>query len=71
MDVVILANYTTHKITFTGLEDPESHLTAFNAQMIISGGTNAIHCKMFMGMLTETSLQWCVALPDGHITSFD
>jgi len=57
--------------TFTGVEDPESHLIAFNAQMIISGGTDAKHCKMFMGTLTGMTLQWFVGLPDGHITSFD
>ena len=71
MDVVILANYITPKITFTGIEDPESHLTTFNAQMIISGGTDTIHCKMFIGTLTCTTLQLFVGLSDGHITSFD
>ena len=71
MDVAIPANYITPKITFTCVEDPESHLTTFNAQMIISGGTDDIHCKMFMGTLKGTTLQWFVGLPDGHITSFD
>jgi len=61
MDAIIPANYITPKIVFTGVEDPESHLTVFNAQMIILGGTNAIHCKMFMGTFTSTN---------GHITSF-
>jgi len=71
MDVIIPANYITPKIVFTGVEDPESHLIAFNAQMIISRGTNAIHCKMFMGMFIGTMLQWFSGLPDGHITFFD
>jgi len=35
MDAAIPANYIMPKITFTGVEDPESHLTTFNAQMII------------------------------------
>jgi len=39
--------------------------------MIISRGTDVIHCKMFMGTLTGTTLQWFVGLLDGHITSFD
>jgi len=71
MDVVIPANYITPKITSTGVEDLESHLTTFYAQMIISGGTDAIHCKMFMGTLTGTTLQWFVGFSDGHITFFD
>jgi len=58
-------------ITFTGVEDPESHLTTFNTQMIISGGTDAIHSKMLMGTLTGMALQWFVGLLDGHITSFN
>ena len=56
MDAAIPVNYITPKIIFTGVEDPESHLTSFNAQMIISGGTNAIHCKMFDGRGPRTSL---------------
>ena len=71
MDVIIPANYITSKIVFTGVEDLESHFTAFNAQMIILGGTNTIHCKMFMGTFMGTTLQWSSGLPDGHITSFD
>ena len=39
--------------------------------MIIYGGIDAIHCKMFMGTFTSTTLQWFSGLPDGHITSFD
>jgi len=66
MDVVIPANFMIPKIVFTGVEDPETHLTTFNAQMMISGGMNVMHCKMFMG----TTLQWFVGLRNGHITSF-
>jgi len=71
MHVVIPANFITPKIVFTGVEDPEIHLTTFNSQIMISGGTNAMHCKMFMGTFSGTTLQWFVDLPDGHITSFD
>jgi len=64
-------HYITPKIVFTGVEDPENHLTTFNAQMIIYGGANAVHCKMFMGTFTGTTLQWFSGLPDRHIISFD
>jgi len=39
--------------------------------MMISGGTNAMHCKLFMGTFSGTALDWFISLPDGHITSFD
>ena len=52
------AHYMAPKIAFTGVEDPESHLTTFNAQMIISG------------TFTGTAIQWFSGLPDGHISSF-
>jgi len=70
MDAVIPVIFITSKIFFTGAEDPKAHLTTFNAQMMISGGTNAMHCKMFMGTFTVTTLQCFVGLPDDHITSF-
>jgi len=71
IDALIPANYITPKIVFKIVENPENHLTTFNVQMIIFGGTYAIHCKMFMGTFTSTSLQWFSGLPNGHITSFD
>jgi len=52
------------------VEDPESHLTAFNAQMITSGGSDVVRCKMLMGTFTGTTIQWFSGLPDGHISSF-
>jgi len=57
MEVVVPTNFVTPKITFTGIEDPKAHLTAvFHAQMMILGGTNAIYCKLLMGMFTGTAL---------------
>jgi len=71
MDPIIPTNFITPKIVFTGVEDLETNLTTFNAQMMISGGPDVMHCKIFMGTFTSTTLQWFVGLPDGHITSFD
>jgi len=39
--------------------------------MMLSGGSDAMHCKLFMSTLSCTTLDWFVSLPDGHITSFD
>jgi len=56
MNVVIPTNFMTPKITFTGIEDPEAHITAFHTQMMISDGTNAMHYKLFMGTFSSTTL---------------
>jgi len=71
MDESMPPHYITPKIAFfTRIEDPEIHLTTFNAQMIISGGSDAIRCKMFMGNFIGKTLQWFSGIPDGQITSF-
>jgi len=49
---------------FSSVEDPESHLAAFMAQMIISGGSDAIRCKILMGTFTGTTLQWFSGILD-------
>jgi len=70
MDEPMPANSVAPKIAFMGVEDPGSHLIAFNAQMIITGGSDAVRCKMFMGTFTGTTIQWFSGLPNGHISSF-
>jgi len=40
MVVVIPATFVRPKATFTGIEDPEAHLTAFHTQMMLVGGSN-------------------------------
>jgi len=71
IDELVPPHYIMPKIIFTEVEDPENHITVFNAQMINFGGTHAIHCKMFLGTFTGTTLQWFSGFPHGHITSFD
>jgi len=70
LDEPVPTHYVAPKITFTRVEDPESHLTVFNAQMIISVGSDAVRCKMFMGTFTGTAIQWSSELSDVHVTSF-
>jgi len=71
MDEPVPSHYITPKISFfSGVEDPENHLTTFMTQMIIFGGSDAIRCKMLMGTFTGTTLQWFSGIRDGHITSF-
>jgi len=43
MDELVSPHYITPKIAFfSGVGDPDNHLTKFMAQMIISGGSDAI-----------------------------
>jgi len=53
------------------IEDPEAHLTAFHTQMMLTGGSDAVHCMLLMSTLAGAVLEWFVSLPDGHITTFD
>jgi len=70
MEAVIPHTFVGPKVTFTGMEDPEAHLTAFHTQMMLVGGSDAVKCKLFMSTLTGMAMDWFISLPDGHITSF-
>jgi len=70
LETAIPNTFTGPKVTFTGMEDPEAHLTAFHTQMVLVGGTNAVRCKLFMSTLTGMVMDWFISLPEGHITSF-
>ena len=70
LDSVVPANTVAVKVSFTGVEDPEAHLTAFHTQMMLSGGSDAVYCKVFMSTLSGTALDWFVSIPTGHITTF-
>ena len=70
MDSVVLANTVAVKASFTGVEDPEAHLTAFHTQMMLSGGSDVVYCKVFMSTLRGTALDWFISIPTGHITTF-
>ncbi|XP_068466218.1 uncharacterized protein [Phaseolus vulgaris] len=70
LDVVIPATFVGPKATFIGVADLEAHLRAFHTQMIMTGGSDAVHCKLYMSTLTGTTLDWFVSLPNGHVTTF-
>jgi len=71
METVIPATFMGPKVTFIGVEDPEAHITAFHTQMMLSRGSDAVYCKLFMSILAGAALDWFVSLPDGHITSLN
>jgi len=70
LEIEIPSTFTRPKVTFTGMEDPEAHLTAFYTQMMLVGGSDAVRCKLFMSTLTGMAMDWFTSLPEGHITSF-
>jgi len=70
LEPVIPNTFMGPKVTFTGMEDPETHLTAFHTQMMLVGGSDAVKCKLFMSTLTGIAMDWFISLPNGHITSF-
>jgi len=70
LETTIPNTFTGPKATFTGVEDPEAHLTAFHTQMLLVGGSDAVRCKLFMGTLTGMAMDWFISLPKGHVTSF-
>ena len=70
MDVVIPTTFVGPKVTFTGTEDPEAHLTAFHTQMMLVGGSDAVRCKLFLRTLVGITMDWFISLLDGHATLF-
>jgi len=70
LETAIPITFMGPKVTFTGMEDPEAHLTVFHTQMMLVGDSDAIRCKLFMSTLTEMAMDWFISLPEGHITSF-
>jgi len=70
LETAIPNTFTGPKATFTGIEDPEAHLTAFHTQMMLEGDSDAVRCKLFMSTLTGMAMDWFISLPEGHITSF-
>ena len=70
MEAVIPPMFVGPKVTFTGMEDPEAHLTAFHTQMMLVGGSDTVRCKLFMSTLTGMVMDWFISFPDGQVTSF-
>ncbi|XP_068503585.1 uncharacterized protein [Phaseolus vulgaris] len=70
VDVALPATLVGPKVTFTGTEDPEAHLTTFHTQMMLIGGSDAMRCKLFMSTLAGTTMDRFISLLDGHVTSF-
>ena len=44
LDAVIPNTFAGPKVIFTGMEDPEAHLSAFHTQMVLVGDSDAAKC---------------------------
>ncbi|RDX65360.1 hypothetical protein CR513_55986, partial [Mucuna pruriens] len=55
---------------FDGTQDPRAHLQAFQTQMYISGGSDQLSCKLFLGTLRGVAMQWMATLPARSIRTF-
>ena len=65
-------NYMFSKISsFTGKQDPNTHIKMFRAQMLIHGGSDVVRCKMLAGSLVGTMLDWFSTLLEGPVTSLE
>ena len=71
MDIVLPTTSLGPKVTFTGVEDLEAHLTAFHTQIMLTGGSDVVYSKLLMSTLAGAALEWFVSLPNGHIMTFD
>ena len=70
IEAVIPPTFVGSKVTFTRMEDPEAHLTAFHTQMMLLDGSNTVRCKLFMRTLVGMAMDWFISLPNAHVTSF-
>lgn len=57
--------------SYNDTRDPQSHVDAFQMQMYISGGNDAINCKMFARTLAEGALKWFKGLPMCSVIGFE
>ncbi|XP_025670172.1 uncharacterized protein [Arachis hypogaea] len=57
-------------MTYDGTNDPQEHLTAFEARMNLEGVNDAERCRDFPVTLVGPTIRWFNALLQGSITTF-
>ncbi|XP_025665069.1 uncharacterized protein [Arachis hypogaea] len=53
-----------------GTQDPQEHLTAFEARMNLEGVGDEVKCRAFPVTLAGPAIRWFNALPQGSVTTF-
>ncbi|XP_016173516.1 uncharacterized protein LOC107616025 [Arachis ipaensis] len=55
---------------YDGTQDPQEHLTAFEARMNLEGASDEVRCRVFPITLAGATIRWFNALPQGSVTTF-
>ncbi|XP_016206368.1 uncharacterized protein LOC107646718 [Arachis ipaensis] len=55
---------------YDGTQDPQEHLTAFEARMNLEGVGDEVKCRAFPVTLAGPAIRWLNALPQGSVTTF-
>ncbi|XP_016185494.1 uncharacterized protein LOC107627149 [Arachis ipaensis] len=55
---------------YDGTQDPQEHLTAFEARMNLEGVGDEVRCRAFPFTLAGPVIRWFNALPQGSVTTF-
>ncbi|XP_057760842.1 uncharacterized protein LOC130981255 [Arachis stenosperma] len=55
---------------YDGTQDPQEHLTAFEAQMNLEGVEDEVRCRAFPVTLAGPAIRWFNSLPQGSIAAF-
>ncbi|XP_057739929.1 uncharacterized protein LOC130957044 [Arachis stenosperma] len=55
---------------YDGTQDPQEHLTAFEARMNLEGVSDEVRCRTFQVILAGLAIRWFNGLPQASITTF-
>ncbi|XP_057720308.1 uncharacterized protein LOC130934790 [Arachis stenosperma] len=55
---------------YDGTQDPQEHLTAFEARMNLEGVGDEVRCRAFPMTLAGPAIRWFNALPQGSVITF-
>ncbi|QHO18545.1 uncharacterized protein DS421_11g321420 [Arachis hypogaea] len=55
---------------YDGTQDPQEHLTAFEARMNLEGVGDEVRCRAFPVTLAGLAIRWFNSLPQGSVTTF-
>ena len=55
---------------YDGTQDPQEHLTAFEARMNLEGVGDEVRCRAFPVTLAGPAIRWFNNLPQGSVTQF-
>ncbi|XP_025617070.1 uncharacterized protein [Arachis hypogaea] len=55
---------------YDGIQDPQEHLTAFEARMNLEGVGDKVRCSAFPVTLAGPAIRWFNSLPQGSVAGF-